>query len=43
METIHNRCQLISSEKLGIVCDSSSERTINIGISEFIYGKWSIL
>lgn len=43
LDTIRKRCQLISSEKLRIVCDCLSETTINIGISESIYSKWNIL
>lgn len=42
-ETIRKRCVLLARDKLRVVCDSSSENTINIGISESIYDKWNIL
>lgn len=42
LDTIRKRCLLLSKKKLQIVCDYQSEKTINIGINEKIYSRWSI-
>lgn len=43
MDTIHKRCLLRPKAERRIICDNTSENTINVGISESIYSKWSIL
>lgn len=42
-ETLNQRCRCIVEKGLQITCDSMSEESINVGISESIYHKWNIL